>query len=220
MDPKITANKLGEYLCASPRRRRSIIKTLQQEAPYAALHYVDARNSITSYMAGEITEKELIRRSEELKNFTSDKEFIVNTKRASGIAIEQFLDVVNDIVISKCIIKKGDDFESSHLEISGVKVTTKPDLIIMDEREQDVIGCIKFSFSQSAPLEENAAEYTATIMKKYLEEKLSNGVKIESKNVIVVDNPTGEVYEAPKSYKSRIKDIEAGCEEIAARWDK
>lgn len=218
MDAKITANKLGEYLTASARRRKTIITTLQQEGSYPAIHYIDARNAIVDYLTGNLTHKELLERSQALKTFSSENKFTTDTKNASGHAIDDFLDLADDIVVTGCVLNKANDFDSHSLTISGVKVTARPDIILTSSTTDEVIGCIKFSFSQSAKLDEEAALYTATVMKQHLEQNLANGQKIDSKKVLIIDNPTGEIYEAPKSFKSRMKDIEAACEEIYARW--
>ncbi|PIF98314.1 hypothetical protein [Comamonas sp. 26] len=219
MEAKITANKLGEYLTASARRRRSIIKTIQEEGGFPAMHYTDARNAICDYLSGNISSQQLLEKSIELKNYVSDNNFSQSTKNASGAAIEDFIELEDEIVVKNCLIRKGSDFQENSIEISGVKVGAKPDLMLLSADTEEVVGCIKFHFSQSASLEKDSAEYTATIMKKHLEDNYTGGNKIDPKKILIIDNPTGEIYEAPKSTKSRLKDIEAGCEEIFARWE-
>lgn len=220
MIPKMTANKLGEYLTAGSRRRKTIIKTMKQEQGYPAQYYSDARAHITSYLSGEITQEELENKASSLKSFQSENPNTTALKVASGNAIDTFIEYSDDIQISNCIIKKGSDFENHQITINGILVTAKPDLILMDTQEKNIVGCIKFSFSQSGSLKKEAAEFTATIMKKYIEEKLSPGNKIDTKKVLIIDNPTGEIYEAPKSHTTRMKEVVAACEEISDRWEK
>ena len=54
MEPKITENKLGEYLTASARRRRSIIKTIQEEGGFPAARRTDEGTRRAVFEAGSV----------------------------------------------------------------------------------------------------------------------------------------------------------------------
>jgi len=52
--PKISLNKLGEYLDATPSRRKRIIQDQQNPQAFKAVRYQDARECITEYISNEM----------------------------------------------------------------------------------------------------------------------------------------------------------------------
>ena len=48
--PKISLNKLGEYLDATPSRRKKIIQDQQDPRPVITIRYQDARENITEIL--------------------------------------------------------------------------------------------------------------------------------------------------------------------------
>jgi len=47
--PKVSANKLGEYMSASPSRRNEIVKNQKYPKGYVVTRYNDARRAIIDY---------------------------------------------------------------------------------------------------------------------------------------------------------------------------
>lgn len=218
--PKMSVNKLGEYMTANSVRRRSIVEDHKKEATFIFGRYSDARSVITDYLVGDISQEDAKKSQDALRKFTAESEFVQSDKRLSAEAIDYFFEILDEIDVTGNLITKGADFENHSVQISGLTVTAKPDLLLRNGETGAVEGCIKFHFSKTVPLNSESGAYVATVMKKYLESEVDEGVKLNSKKCYVVDLPTGSVFEAPTAYKKRMREIEASCEEIILKWEK
>lgn len=217
---KISVNKLGEYLTATPSRRRAIVKEQQKDSTFIFGRYNDARNAISDYLTGVIQEAELQLRIDELANTSSESPFIAGDKKASADALEKFKDLVDDLDLRNTVIEKGTNFEEQSIDIAGVSIKARSDLILKDSKTEKICGFIKLHFSQTAPLNAVGAAYVGAIVKKTLEEKYGESAAIDPKKGFVIDIPSESIHETPKATKKLLKDVEAACEEIAARWSR
>lgn len=218
--PKISLNKLGEYLDATPARRRQIIKDQQNPKAFKAARYQDARQEIVNFVANEMLDDAgLLEAAQELRNTTVGTDYVIQDKIASADAIENFLDIVDSLNLDGITAEQVDKFDVSTMEIAGVDITIRPDVILRDESTREIKGAIKLHFSKSSPLSEKSAGYVATALKVYLMEQYGNE-KVDATKCSVVDISTKQVVSATKAHKNKMRDIEAACEEIDARWKK
>lgn len=211
---KISLNKLGEYMTATPARRRRIVEDQINPKDFIASRYSDAREKISSFIAGNIREEDLIDAAENLRNQDYDSKFIAQDKNLSADAIDDFLEI-SDQLPSGYIFEKVPANEVSSLMISGVTISIRPDVYIKNENNK-LIGAIKLHFPKSNPLTTTSGEYVATALRTFMQENDSN--VIDNKLCVVVDIPSFNVISAPKAGKKRMNDIEAACEEIDARF--
>lgn len=215
---QISVNKLGEYMTANPTRRRSIVKDQQKENPFIFARYNDARNAFCDLLTGSISPDELDRKIEALSQFSSDKPMIESDKHASAQALEVLIELVDELELKNVVIEKPAQFEDQSIQIAGVTVKARSDLLFRDAESNKIRGFVKLHFSQTAPLNQQAAHYVAATLKRSLEEKFGDEVELDPKISYVIDVPTESVHESPKATKKLLKDVEAACEEIAARW--
>ncbi len=213
-DPKISLNKLGEYMTATPARRRRIVEDQINPKDFIAARYTDAREKISDYIAGNIGEQDLIQVAEKLRNQSYDSKFTAQDKSLSADAIDAFLDV-SDQLPTGYKFEKVVASDKSTLEISGVMVSIRPDVYLKNDNNE-VVGAIKLHFPKSNPLTTTSGEYVATGLRTFVQENTSD--IIDHKLCVVVDVPSSNVILAPKAGKKRMNDIEAACEEISARW--
>lgn len=212
--PKISLNKLGEYMSATPARRRRIIEDQIAPKEFIVARYSDARESIVDCIAGKISEDQLTQIAEDLRNKKYDSKFTTQDKNLSADAIDSFLEI-SDQIPERYKFEKVSATEKSTLEISGVDVSIRPDAYIKNDNDE-VVGTLKLHFPKSNPLTIASGEYVATALKAFVQEGTKNPV--DHKLCIVVDVPSSSVIPAPKAGKKRMIDIEAACEEIGAQW--
>ncbi|MDO8249362.1 MAG: hypothetical protein Q7T78_06535 [Rhodoferax sp.] len=215
-DPKISLNKLGEYLTASPARRRRIVEDQINPKPFIAARYNDAREYIVRYISGEATEQDLTNKSQELRSKVYESDFTTQDKNLSADAIDDFLEIADLTSTDKYKLEKVNATKQSLLNISGVSISVRPDIYIKNDNNETV-GAIKLHFPKSNPLNTPAGEYVATGLRVFLEEQ-GDSKLIDHKLCSVIDIPSGNMISAPKASKKRMQDIAAGCEEIDARW--
>lgn len=207
--PKISVNKLGEYLNATPSRRSTILKDQKYPSKFKTVRYKDARDTIVDFTkSGMSNETVVLNKIDELSRYVSNSEFKDQDKRLSAISIETFLDISDDIDIDfqKYQIESVDNFSENHTMISGVSISIRPDILIKNNDNGFVVGAMKLHFSKTTPLGDEGCKYVATAMKSYLEENNPSS-KIDNKMCLVVDIPNKNVKHAPNAYKKRMKDI-------------
>lgn len=217
--PKISLNKLGEYLTASPARRRRIVYDQKDPKPFITTRYTDAREVIVDFLAsGMIDDTKLITRAKNLRLDSSGTEFACQDRIASADAIENFLEVVDHIELEDLQVVPVGNSTSAGMEIEGVYVSVRPDVLFKNAITKDVVGALKLHFPRTTPLNENSAKYVSTALRVYLTDELKS-LTAEPKKCYVVDVSTQTVTCAPKSFKKNMSDIAAACEEIRARWE-
>lgn len=218
-EPKISLNKLAEYLDATPSRRRQIVKDQQNPQPFIAARYNDAREEIIGFIEGGMnSEQEMLAAAADLRQNHNGTDFAKQDRNASADAIEDFLDASDQLEINGFAAEGVDRSTGAAMNISGVNVSVRPDVILKDKDTGEVKGAIKFHFSKTSPLSAKSREYSATALRVYLVDEGHQDV--DPKKCYVVDVPTQSVSNAPKAFKRKMNDIEAACEEINARWTK
>jgi hypothetical protein len=220
MEPKISINKLAEYMTASPSRRKQILRDQKMPPAFKAARYKDARETIVQYMEQGMGDDEFaLAKADELRQDQSGTDFVTQDRQLSAAAIEEFLPLSEEIEIQDLSVQSGATFASETVNFGGTKVSMRPDAILKDPETGAIVGCVKLNFSKSAPLQDKAAAYAATALREHLEANLSSPEYVNPSLCYVVDVPTGTVCTAPKANKKRLSDLTAAGEEIAARWD-
>lgn len=217
-DPKISLNKLGEYLTASPSRRRRIVQDQQDPKAFIAARYSDARDAIVDFLAtGMSEEEELLSVAKQLRSDATGSDFTRQDRMASADAIENFLEAADQIELEDLTVVPADSTSTASMQVAGVRVSVRPDAYLKNAITGDIVGAIKLHFPKTTPLTDLSARYVATALKVFLSE--DQGAEfVDHKKCYVVDVSTQAATCAPKSYKKNMNDIAAACEEIRARW--
>jgi hypothetical protein len=200
-EPKISLNKLGEYMTASPARRRRIVEDQINPKTFLVARYSDAREYIINYILGKSDEEELLDAAEKLRTQKYESDFTAQDKNLSADAIEDFLEVADQIP-SGYVYEKAANFESSVLKISGVTVSIRPDIYIKNDNNK-IVGTIKFHFPKTNPLNPTSGEYVATALRTFLQEQESETV--DHKLCLILDIPSENLIASPKATKKECK---------------
>ncbi|MDT8389638.1 MAG: hypothetical protein RRC34_03915 [Lentisphaeria bacterium] len=140
----------------------------------------------------------------------------------SADAIEKFLDVEEEIDLPEDVaVESGETFEQDYWECGGTTVSMRPDMLLYKKAEdgtRDVVGAVKFSFSKTNPVGEEGCDYLSTALWRHLVDNCGHNADRDC--CFAIDIPSGVVATPGKSYKRKIDNIRAACEEIADRWDK
>lgn len=221
MDPRISVNKLGEYMTATPARRRQIVRDQKNPPAVKAIRYQYAREAIASLIAsGMAEETRALDIAQELRREPGESDFVVSDRAHSADAIDTFVEICGAMAIDDLIPVAADARCSDAIELAGVRVVARPDALLLDPQSGAAVGCVKLHFSKSQPLNEKGGDYVATAMQAHLERNLSAPGRVRPSRCYVVDIATRKIYTAPKTRKRRLDGLTAACEEIKDRWDK
>lgn len=218
MEPKISLNKLGEYLTATPSRRRRIVQDQKDPKAFIAARYSDARDAIVEFISsGMSEEKQLQSVAKKLRSDASGSDFARQDRIASADAIESFIEASDQLELEDLTVVPADATLTASMHVAGVRVSVRPDAYLKNAITGDIVGAIKLHFPKTTPLNDTSSKYVATALKVFLSE--DQGAKfVDHKKCYVVDVSTQAVTCAPKSYKKNMNDVAAACEEIRARW--
>jgi hypothetical protein len=216
--PRISVNKLAEFIVAKPQRGKRIVYDAKQPAPPITTMYKEARESMTDFILGLKTRADILAEIKAYKNKQGTKPSQTNKYKSCALALEALLRIDFNPI-------KGNNFKKydsrrKYLIIKGVEVSVAPDLIVEKAKAgSGSVGSLKLHIVQTNPLSVEAQSYVGVILQKFAEQYFSD-TQIDASNKLCfsVDVFKGDIVVAPASYGRKMADIEAACEMIALIW--
>jgi len=223
-EPRISANKLAEYVVSDPSRQKAIIREAKFAKKVMIVRYKKARKFIPhAFNSNSLDIDKLVRRAEEIE-------------REEALSDWQKTDNANSALVLKAIAALAPDltWENARvihlriggLEIAGVKVSVEPELVFsFEHRKIAKVGAIILNTAkgdEKSLARRNGAycvgDYLSSLLFQTLLAKLNRiGVPLNSK-CYAVDVFREKIYTAPANYKILNRHLEAACEFIALRW--
>lgn len=216
--PRISANKLGEYLVSPPLRRMTIIERQKYPSTFIGAYYEPARATILDFMLGRTDRVGMLERMETLVSSKHESSWSKHRANGCAEAVLRFLDLEPRLDFRG--MKPVQMEEYDRLDVCGVDVSVYPDLVLegIDARGKPLLGALKLHFPKSHPHTEAAGEYVATLLRMHAMLALGKEGRVREDACFVVDVFSGNVMSAPRGYKRRWRDISAACAEIRQAW--
>jgi hypothetical protein len=207
--PRISVNKLGEYIVASPRRRRAIIADQKNPKEFIVPRYREALEAIALFLVNGNRARLLsVRNNLAGQRFQSKWE---DQCRESCIeAIDSLLRIADEIDFSA--YERIRLTTPGRLSISGLTVSVRPEILL---RARGNTGGLKLYIAKNTPLNE-AGPYVATVLHQYMEGEHSPS---RARDCFVLDVFAREIITAPRSTLRLRSEVAAACEEIVGRWN-
>jgi hypothetical protein len=218
--PRISVNKLGEYMTATPLRRRRIIADQQRPKTFIVPRYTEAQDAITKYLVrGGHDAEVLTSEIERLSTAPSATEWEAQRKRLCAEALERFLIVADEIELSDQTLSAGGN-DQPRLQVGGLEVSVRPEVLVRGTNRlgDEAGGALKLYFSKTIPLNQDGGEYVATLVHQFVDTHLTPG-HADPRLSRVIDVFGGRVFTAPRAVARRRRDLWAACEEIARAWE-
>lgn len=221
--PCMLLTDLAEYLTAAPTHRRQLISEQKHDNFFDSTDYRAAKSIICDYilegMASDQNAMNALREFMANKGRLSKKYGNVN-KPIIADAVTSFIDLTETLQPhlkdTKPILPEREDEYA--LYIGQLEVFIDPEIILVDEQSNEIVGAIKLQFRHTRPLSDTNCEYASLILQPYL--KRAYGVNANPAKCIVVDIPSGSIKTSPKIQKPNWREIEAAAQEIVERWPK
>ncbi len=168
-EPRISINKLGEYLVATPARRLRIIKDQKNPRNFIVTRYQEATEAIISFLEDGARNDTIIETAiDVLLQKSNLTEFQEQDRDCSIEALESLLDIADEINLDGFQCKRG-ELEQPRLTIAGVSISVRPEIIITGtNRTGDItIGLLKVYLAKSHPHTEQAGSYIGTVLHQF-----------------------------------------------------
>ncbi len=221
--PRISANKLGEYLVSPPLRRQTIIERQKYPCTFIGAYYEPARAAIVDFLLGRIDREGMLRRTEALVTAEHGSSWSHHQAHGCADAVLRFLDLEPDLDLQGMTPVHVPEHDA--LDVHGVHVSVGPDVVLegQDRRGQPQLGAIKLHFPKAHPHTEASAEYVATLLRIHAKTTLVGRAGLTHARVredacLVVDVFARRIVGAPRGHVRRWRDIGAACEEIRRAW--
>lgn len=218
--PRISVNKLGEYLVSRAGRQTRILRNQKFPPEFIVPFYKDSQESISRFLASNMENISILEQKIQMLG-QSHIETVWDARRISNNidAIEAFINMLDEIDLKETAPRLGEHAPQTLL-IQNVEVSVRPDVVLtgVGKKETQLVGGIKLHFPRTNPLSKEAAGYVSAAMHLYCDTCLPDEGEPFGPYCMVMDIGSQTVWPGIKSYKSRQRDIQDACAQIAALW--
>jgi hypothetical protein len=217
--PRISVNKLGEYLVAKAGRRRRILEDAKRPPDFIAPRFRDFYEVGPRFLASSpLDDNIVVTAIDSIHSRPVGSEWDEQNKMLNADLLTNLLDIPDLLDIERYSVTELPDAPPT-MTIGAVEVSVRPELQLnITQRGRDLNGAIKLYTPKSFPLNQESGDYIATLVHRYCVQTCAGKDEVDYRHCYVVDVPSREVFTAPRSYSRRMSDIEAACLEIAALW--
>lgn len=216
-EPRISLNKLAEYLSTNKASRRERILLDQKYPPtFQTIRYDAARQIMAQLLtSGKCNSQEIQSKIIELSSKIPANDFDERMIKANVEALTYFMELVPSLAFLDWNLTLG-PHAPPPLRLGGVDISVRPDIIVStNTKSVPAIGGIKFNITKGSIHTKESSEYVGAIMLGYLAQ---NGDGASYSLCSAVDIFGKKVAPAPKATANRMKDAAAACAEIARVW--
>jgi len=225
-EPRISANQLAEYALASPSRRQAIMRNAKYAPIFLVVRYSEARASVCDFLTDPTRPIAKLHTAEAGLRSTAEQhtsKFKENDALLSAEAVRSFAQFCEPGQIPKQFSKltfKPVVGSFPKLPICGVDVSVQIDLI-SSNIAKETCGGVMLQTSKAIAAKswrEEHAKYVSSLVWMSTSVHLTGHGVVDRALCYSLDLFAQKAVQAPKSYKTRVKDLEASCSEIAALW--
>lgn len=214
-NPRMSITKFAEYVIASPRRRRSILRDQRFPPAFKAATFREAYPAIADVLIRG-GDPDLV--DAQLGIWRKRKPTTEFTARCLAHCIDA-LTAFRALLVKRAFKKFSFalGMSEAYVDLGGVSLSARPEALVRGPE----VGAIKIYLSKTMPFTEDAkgkpgsASYAAAALHLWAETEFGGA---QAERCLVVDVFAGQLHTAPVRNISRREDMEAACEEIVAGW--
>jgi hypothetical protein len=220
--PKISVNKLAEFMVSKAARQRKLLRDRKYPDPEfsTGMYHREATEAVARYLiSDQITTDPIDSQLQILQQKTPST---IGTQRrltANVDALERFLDMLDDFDFGDCDTQLG-EHAPPKLTFHGVQVSVRPDIILRSKKKgKRVVGAVKLHFPKSFSMTDETAGYVSAAVQEFcIRHVASVDEKVDPTLCHVLDVGSAQCFPGVKATKARLKDIEDTCRNIADIW--
>jgi hypothetical protein len=228
-EPRISVNKLGEYLTATPARRRRIVHDAKYPSTFMVMRYTAAENAIADWICSGCTDDLMLAQAMATLGAAEPGSQFSRVRRDCCLqALDRAGELRDRLNLPTNRVSYVRSNASIPVEFDKVAVSIRPEVLIYTrgndqtgDNDESVrrLGGIKLYLAKQHPLDQRSADTITTLLwQSLLIRSAQELLPLDLEQIKVVDVFAGEVFTLPKARKQRLKDIAAACSEIQDRW--
>ncbi len=218
--PRISVNKLAEYIVSKGGRQRQILRDQKFPTDYKGPYYKEASEPIGKVLADNLEDLTPISRAIAVLNQMQPEKIGTQRRINSNIdALESFESMLDKIDFQGATPSLG-AHAPEKLKLQNVIISVRPEIILRGKGKANkkLIGGMKLHFPRTFRLNEDAAGYVSAIVQEYFKTHFSDDGEPYGPYCSVLDIGSQSVFAGVKSTAQRMKDVAAECRNIADLW--
>lgn len=218
--PRISVNKLCEFMTAKGARQRQILKDQKYPTDYKGMYYKEASEAIASALASSLEDLSPIEKQVKLLAQQTPTKIGAQRRVAANIdALETFMGMLDDIDLEGIDTQLGEQ-SPAKLTVHGVEISVRPEVLLTKKGKSgaQIVGALKLHFPRTFCLNEDSAGTVSAILQEWSKIHLADAGACFGPLCPVIDVGSRKVYPGIKATKARMNDVEASCQNIAALW--
>jgi hypothetical protein len=221
-DPRISVNKLAEYMVSKAARQRKLLRDRKYPDPdfQMGMYHKEATEAIAAYLVGDQISTENIDAQIQIIKQQNPGKIGTQRRLNSNIeAMERFLDMLDDFDFGSHTPMLG-AHSPPKLTFHNVAISVRPEIILRGEKKgKKIVGGIKLHFAKGFEMDDDAAGYVSAAVNEFcIRHIAADDEVVLSELCQVFDIGSGKIFAGVKSTKRRLQDIEDTCQNIAAIW--
>lgn len=214
-NPRISLNKLAEYIFARPGRQQTIIRDQKRPNDFIVARYRLAEEAIKNFIL-QPQQNSLQNAIAAISTLEHNSDWSKQNADLCQDALIHFMTLKDRLTFDGFIPNLGSD-NAPKMTVSGVNVSVRPEIILSDNANH-IVGALKLYINKSNPLTDESGKYISTVVHRYLAEVISSDNYVSPGLCVVADVFGQTVHVAPKAYKRSMADIYSACQNIAILW--
>lgn len=214
-NPEISISPLVEYINASDKRKRTIIKQQQNPPSIIVARYRSVRSTFAIFLKNNYDKKFILEAIKKFQNKETITKWQQSDKENSIKALRQFINLEFPFQSLKCHFAKP---SCKQYIVNGVNLIVSPDLVLSWEIDGvKYAGAIKFYIKQKA-LSLQDGQLATSILVDFMKNSSGNEVVIDEKYCLYVDVMNERVFSALNTTKDHLNKVSDACDEIRSLW--
>jgi hypothetical protein len=218
--PRLSVNKLGEYMTAKAGRQNKILFDAKYPEDYVVAFYKEAAEAISKAIVDGLHDTSLLEKAiAHLEARRPNNVFETRQIKGNIDAIETFIDLMQSVDLGGFTAKPG-AHSAPHLVVNGVNISVRPEITLHRARRngEKLVGAIKLHFPKSFALTPVAGEYISACVQLYCRDHLADHGSPTHERCFVIDIGGARVHPGVKAIKARTRDVEDYCRQIGVIW--
>ncbi len=226
VNPRISANQLALFAVSAHAKQESIVRSAKRVSKVKVANYAPARAAVyRTHTEDGLSEDRILAAAERLKDLGEPGSFEAACNKLSSKGLKGLAPIVAGIDCAGTRIQRPQS-GFNHVLIEGVRVSIQPEVVFSSVyRGSNKFGGVLVNFSKTEPFNFKSGKYTAGDYAAFLVFQMlalrfsaQGGPRFGS--CFSVDVPRGDVYVAPSSHVTMLKNIQAACRSIVRQWNE